>query len=62
MAHKNKYATIRIREDLHYALTAVALKNSKGQSKLTSKAKVLEEILKDFFQIKDEIHKKSLVS
>ena len=57
--HKNKYWTMLIREDLHKALTEEASKNSKGQSRLTSKTKVLEEILKDYFNIKDnEIHQR----
>jgi len=54
MAHKNKYSSILLREDLHYALTTYSTKQSKGRKGLVSKTKILEQIVKDFFQIKDD--------
>lgn len=59
MAHKNKYLTILIRGDIMQALEKETIKKSQENKKLTSKTKMLEQILKERYNIKEnEIHNK----
>lgn len=61
--HQNIYVNIRIRGDIMQALEKETIKKSQENKKLTSKTKMLEQILKERYNIKDnEIYKKSLVS